>query len=385
MKMWQPCQFERIRKARFVRRPNRFLAICRLPGVGQVRAHLPSSGRLRELLIPGASIWLEDHGPYVARATRYTLLAAERLGRPVFLHTHRTNDLARCLIERGVVPGLKRARIERAEATVGSSRFDFLLSEGCDRIYLEVKSVTLFANRVAMFPDAPSLRAAKHLRHLAELAEARPRTRARVLFIVHHPEADWFMPDYHTDPDFAHTMLDVRHRVRFVALGVGWTPDMTLEPFARPLRIPWKRIQAESHDAGAYLLVLRLNRARRLQVGRLGSVAFPAGYYVYVGSARKGLEARIRRHLRRRKRMHWHVDYLRAVADSARALPIRSSRRDECSLARALARALEPAAPGFGASDCACPTHLFRCSGDPLDLPAFQDVLLDFRLRPPGR
>jgi Uri superfamily endonuclease len=116
---------------------------------------------------------------------------------------------------------------------------------------------------------------------------------------------------------------------------------------------------------GTYVLVLWLARAQAIRVGRLGEVAFPAGWYLYVGSALGpgGLHARLARHLLRLdagKRAHWHVDYLRERAAWVGAWSRESSRRLECEWAVA-ARQLPGAtvvAPGFGASDCRCPAHL---------------------------
>jgi len=136
-------------------------------------------------------------------------------------------------------------------------------------------------------------------------------------------------------------------------------------------------------DRGCYLLLLDLARDRRIEIGRLGRFTFRKGTYVYVGSAERGLGARLARHLRRRKRFHWHIDYLRAACGQVAALPIRSSRRQECDVARAVAAVLEPGPAGFGSSDCRCPTHLFWSPGDPLALPAFRAALKQFRVRPP--
>lgn len=137
-------------------------------------------------------------------------------------------------------------------------------------------------------------------------------------------------------------------------------------------------------DRGCYLLLLDLPRDRRIQVGRLGRFTFRKGTYVYVGSAQRGLAARIARHVRRRKRFHWHIDYLRAACGRVTALPIHSSRHQECDVARAVAALLEPGPPGFGSSDCRCPTHLFRSATDPLALPAFHAMLERFRIRLSG-
>lgn len=115
-----------------------------------------------------------------------------------------------------------------------------------------------------------------------------------------------------------------------------------------------------SHNPGSYLLLLELSSSRTIQVGKLGSFLFPAGWYVYAGSALGGLEARVARHQRPSSVRRWHLDYLRAEAVVRDAIPFPGPQRCECELARALLAlpAASVLAPGFGASDCRCPTHL---------------------------
>jgi HEAT repeat protein/Uri superfamily endonuclease len=129
----------------------------------------------------------------------------------------------------------------------------------------------------------------------------------------------------------------------------------------------------KSSIMGTYVLALWLDRACRISVGRLGEFEFPAGWVLYVGSARGpgGLAARLARHRRRTasgKRPHWHVDYVREYAVWAGAWARRSGERLECTWAAALGQ--RPGArivvPGFGASDCRCPAHLVH-------LPALPD------------
>ena len=113
---------------------------------------------------------------------------------------------------------------------------------------------------------------------------------------------------------------------------------------------------------GSYVLLIRLPGASSIRVGRLGEMRFRAGTYAYVGSAMGGLRGRLRRHLRLQKRRRWHVDYL---LDSARVTAIvtcETAERSECAIAGSLAGRFE-VIPGFGASDCACPGHLFRTTG----------------------
>jgi Uri superfamily endonuclease len=107
----------------------------------------------------------------------------------------------------------------------------------------------------------------------------------------------------------------------------------------------------------SYQLVIEVPAAVRVQVGRLGEFEFPAGTYVYTGSARRGLEARLARHMRAEKPLRWHIDYLLA-APGVRITKVVRSRRDECGLNRAVRG--EVRVPGFGSSDCraGCGAHL---------------------------
>ena len=127
-------------------------------------------------------------------------------------------------------------------------------------------------------------------------------------------------------------------------------------------------------QSGTYALILRLPRCATIDVGRLGRFQFPAGWYVYVGSARGpgGLAARVSRHLRSSKRLHWHVDYLRAEARPDQIWYAVGTRKRECVWAQALT-SLPGASipvPGFGASDCRCPAHVVHFAASP-DAAAF--------------
>ena len=153
----------------------------------------------------------------------------------------------------------------------------------------------------------------------------------------------------------------------------------------RELEIPWEFLDKEVDDRGSYFLLLHLARRRRLQVGQLGSILFEKGHYVYAGSAMANLGARLARHCRRRKRMHWHVDYLRQAAGAVVPVPVRASRRLECELACGLEAIMGAGVPGFGCSDCECRSHLFRSEEAPLDRRDFHELLQRYRMpRPPG-
>jgi sugar fermentation stimulation protein A len=373
-------------KARFVSRPNRFLVQCEAGQNRKIRAFLPNPGRLWELLLPGATLYLRrDRGMERRRnkrKTQHTVLAVERDGCPIFLHTHETNGVAQHLLENELVPPLSGSRIIQAEVRVGRSRFDFLLSHEGKEVYLEVKSCTLFGNGVAMFPDAVTARGKKHILELAKMSRTGIRT--SVLFIVHHPNVEWFMPDYHTDFAFSTAMLNCRREVKFIPAAISWNKDLSLDVSKiKILSIPWNYLAREVKDRGSYLLLIQLRRESALKAGRLPECVFPAGYYLYVGSALRSLSSRLARHRRREKKIHWHIDHLTAQANHILPLAIRSSERQECAIAEALSSIMQPGQREFGSSDCSCPTHLFFSPTNPLESEDFHRLLQNFRMRAP--
>lgn len=247
--------FATIHRATFEARPNRFIVLCRLADGETIRAFLPNPGRLQELLLPGVEVYVVPASVTEKRKTGYTMVGVAGEHHPIFLHTHVNNDVARHLLEAGKVPGLEGARIVRAEVPLGHSRFDFLLEHGGESVYLEVKSCTLFGNRVAMFPDAVTARGRRHLGELSALSKSGVRT--AVLFIVHSGRVRWFMPDYHTDLAFSRTLLEVRHDIDIIPLSVSWRADFRLGSAVRRVPIPWAHIGREMGDRGNFLLLCR--------------------------------------------------------------------------------------------------------------------------------
>ena len=364
-------------KAAFVSRPNRFTLVCELKGE-KVKAFLPNPGRLQELLFPGVPVFLEKSS-VPGRTLSYTAVAVEREGHRVVLHTHRTNDVARYLIETKAIPSLREFDWVRSEVTMGNSRFDFLLKKGDQQLVLEVKSCTLFSHRAAMFPDAVTARGKKHLEELARLSS--DRTRSAVLFVIHWPKAKVFMPDFHTDLEFSRTLLAVRDRVTFIPAAVRWRNDLSIHPSdTKVVDVLWEAVEKEAQDQGSYLVIFRLPKKKIVRVGSLGDLPLRGGYYTYVGSARQNLSSRIERHRRLRKKIFWHIDHLSAEADFHAALPVRSSDDLECEMASALQDFSDGAIPGFGSSDCDCLSHLFWTRKDPLYSPRFHAFLQHYRM-----
>jgi Uri superfamily endonuclease len=115
--------------------------------------------------------------------------------------------------------------------------------------------------------------------------------------------------------------------------------------------------------SGTYTVLLWLPATCHLTIGRLGCYTFPRGYYTYTGSAKRSLAARLHRHLHGATTRHWHIDYLRP---QGRILAWRAyawGQQPECQLNQQLARHGEVVVPKFGASDCACHSHLLFYPG----------------------
>lgn len=112
-------------------------------------------------------------------------------------------------------------------------------------------------------------------------------------------------------------------------------------------------------DAGIYIAIFYIPNDRTIHVGRLGQLRFRQGIYFYVGSAQRNLSARLERHSRKSKPLHWHIDYLSAKAEMLGAITIDGSQELECKVAQDLGEIFELVIPGFGASDCRCDGHLF--------------------------
>jgi sugar fermentation stimulation protein A len=112
---------------------------------------------------------------------------------------------------------------------------------------------------------------------------------------------------------------------------------------------------------GAYVLVIELKSKKSITVGSLGRIEFKKGFYCYVGSAigNATIENRCKRHLKKNKKMKWHVDYLRKKAKIIGIFAIPSKKKIECEIAKEISKKADNFIPRFGSSDCNCKSHLF--------------------------
>ena len=133
----------------------------------------------------------------------------------------------------------------------------------------------------------------------------------------------------------------------------------------------------EAENSGIYILKIKLAKNQPIKVGALGENNFKKGYYYYIGSAQKNLESRIERHLRTKKKFHWHIDYLLDKAKIDDYFTLNGSKDYECKLFNYLYHKdqFKIMVEGFGSSDCSCISHLLYSKND-LNL---KNMLEDFK------
>ncbi|MGE4283062.1 MAG: DNA/RNA nuclease SfsA, partial [Clostridia bacterium] len=183
----------------FVIRLNRFEAIIDINGNDEL-VHVPNTGRLRELLLPGVRVLVRGfNNP--KRKTRFGLLLVEKEG--IWISIDSANVPNRIVHEALInkeISRFKRFEQIKREVTMGKSRFDFALFSTNQEYFLEVKGVTLVENSKAYFPDAPTERGTRHLNELIQLKESGKG--AGVIFIIQRQDADMITPNDRTDKAF---------------------------------------------------------------------------------------------------------------------------------------------------------------------------------------
>ena len=199
-------------KGIFKNRPNRFIAEVEIDGVLN-KAHVPNTGRCKELLVGDAVVWLKP-SDNPSRKTKFSLHFVENKGVLVSLYSQQANSIVYDAIVDGKIKELSGYSHHQREKTVDNSRIDIYLAntgEDCcgenflkDSCFVEVKGVTLIIDGEARFPDAPTERGAKHLKELIKLKKE--GNRCCVFFLIQHPSGNFFRPNWENDPVFSQTL-----------------------------------------------------------------------------------------------------------------------------------------------------------------------------------
>ena len=193
-------RYERIEKAVFLERPNRFIAYTELNGRKET-VHVKNTGRCAELLVPGASVYIQ-RSANPDRKTKWDLISVEKGERMINMDSQIPNRLVEEWIRGGHL--FRDVTLVRPETTYGNSRFDLYVEAEGKRIFIEVKGVTLEENGVCRFPDAPSERAVKHLEELILAKQEGYET--YVFFVIQMKDVRYFTPNTDTYPAFAEAL-----------------------------------------------------------------------------------------------------------------------------------------------------------------------------------
>ncbi len=202
-------KYDKVVKGKFIERPNRFIAKVDINGQTET-VHVKNTGRCKELLIPECTVYLSESGN-TARKTKYDLIAVEKLRKnssPLLINmdSQAPNHAVEEWLKKGNLFST-HANIKR-EVRYENSRFDFFISDGERKAFLEVKGVTLEENDIALFPDAPTERGIKHINELIKcIADG---YEAYVLFVIQMKEIIGFSPNYKAHAEFGKVLREAQ-------------------------------------------------------------------------------------------------------------------------------------------------------------------------------
>lgn len=213
-------RYTNIHKGTFISRPNRFIANVMIDGREEV-CHVKNTGRCRELLVEGCTVWLE-HSDSESRKTAFDLVAVEKGHRLINMDSQAPN--------KAVVEWLREQKpfgegfSVYPERKYGNSRFDFYMESQDRKIFMEVKGCTLEKDGVVLFPDAPTLRGVKHIRELSRCLDE--GYEAYIMILVQMSDVKYFTPNYDTHPEFGEALEKAAQKgVKILCYDCDVTPD----------------------------------------------------------------------------------------------------------------------------------------------------------------
>lgn len=213
-------RYERIEKAVFLERPNRFIAYAEIRGKKEV-VHVKNTGRCAELLIPGATIYVQE-SDNPERKTKWDLIAVRKKDRIINMDSQIPNKVVQEWLCKGGLFG--QGAVVRPETTYKNSRFDFYVEYEGRRAFIEVKGVTLENNGVVKFPDAPSERAVKHVGELIEAVK--DEYEAYIIFVIQMKGVRYFTPNMDTHAEFGYMLKKAKKAgVKILAFDSEVTAD----------------------------------------------------------------------------------------------------------------------------------------------------------------
>ena len=249
-------KYNNIWEGQFESRPNRFIAYVNMDGKSE-KVHVKNTGRCRELLTDHATVFL-NKSDNPQRSTAYDLVAVRKGERIINMDSQAPNKAVEEWLLKGGL--FKDVLLVRPETTYGNSRFDFYVETPEDKIFIEVKGVTLEQESVVLFPDAPSERAVKHMNELVEAVKE--GYKAYILFVVQMENVNYFTPNRITHPAFADALLRARQAgVKVLAYDCRVMPDSMTIRHPVPVRLSEMELAAEPlirwYDEGRRILPWR--------------------------------------------------------------------------------------------------------------------------------
>lgn len=204
-------KYNKMIKAKFIERPNRFVAYCEIDGEVE-KVHVKNTSRCKELLIPGCEVYLEEsNNP--SRATRYSLITTKKGERLINIDSQVTNKMVlESLKDKSLVlPGFdEEIELIKSEKTYGNSRFDIYLEGKTKKAFIEIKGCTLEIDNVVKFPDAKTERGVKHVKELIQAKE--DGYLAYIIIVIQMEDVLYFTPNIEKHKEFADVLKEAEEK-----------------------------------------------------------------------------------------------------------------------------------------------------------------------------
>jgi len=197
----------------FLERPNRFICKVKLKDNSEVLVHVHDSGRIKELLYEGNTVNIRRAKNIEKRKTQWDLISAKAEdGEDILLNSAFHRYISENILRDEEISPFGKIDFLKAEVKIGHSRLDYLLKKDNKEIWLEIKGASLVENKKVIFPDAPSIRATKHLDTLVNILETKGKdVRASVMFLVFR-DSDLFTPNWETDKVFSEAFYQAKNK-----------------------------------------------------------------------------------------------------------------------------------------------------------------------------
>ncbi|MEG0855619.1 MAG: DNA/RNA nuclease SfsA [Terrisporobacter sp.] len=200
-------KYNKMVKAKFIERPNRFVAYCEIDGEIE-KIHVKNTGRCKELLVPGCEVYLEEsNNPN--RQTKYSLIAVKKGERLINMDSQVTNKMVYESLKDKllVLPGFdEEMTLIKPEKTYGNSRFDIYLEGETKKAFIEIKGCTLEIDNVVKFPDAKTERGVKHVKELIKAREE--GYLAYIILVIQMDDVLYFTPNVDMHKEFADVLKE---------------------------------------------------------------------------------------------------------------------------------------------------------------------------------